>query len=150
MEVTGVAYEPDHRSYRLKMTAQNLDPEHPPYVMLYPVRVFEQAGLVWREIPARMPSGRAAGIVKLTDRYEFETIFEPNLKEWAELVPGYMHIRIDNDMLISQRSEPDDDIVARKDPYYIYLKPIDADNQPIRERMNYPGEPPVFIPMPPH
>ncbi len=150
VEVVGVAYEPDHRSYRLKMALQNLDPEHAIYVMLNPVRVFEQAGLVWKEVPALAPDGHAMGTVKLTDRYLFETIFEPNLKDWSELMPGYMHVRFDNDMLISQRSEPDDDIVARKDPYYVYLKPLDADNEAIRRRMNYPGEPPIYIPMPPH
>lgn len=150
VEVVSVAYEPDHKSYRLKMALQNLDPEHPLYVMLNPIRVFEQAGLVWKEVPARAPNGRAAGIVKLTDRHLFEAIFEPNVEDWTELIPGYMHIRFDNDMSISRRSEPDDDIVARKDPYYIYLKPVDADNEAIRARMNYSGEPPVYIPMPPH
>lgn len=150
VEVVGVAYEPDHRSYRLKMALQNLDQEHALYVMLNPVRVFEQAGLVWKEVPALAPDGHAMGTVKLTDRYLFETIFEPNLKDWSELMPGYMHVRFDNDMLISQRSEPDDDIVARKDPYYVYLKPLDADNETIRKRMNYSGEPPIYIPMPPH
>ena len=31
-------------------------------------------------------------------------------------MPGYMHLRFDNNMLISQRSEPEDDIVERNDP----------------------------------
>jgi hypothetical protein len=149
-EVVGIAHEPDHRSYRLKMVLQNLDPQHAVYVMLNPIRVYEQVGLVWKEVPARAPGAHAARIVKLADKHLFETIFEPNLKDWTELMPGYMHVRFDNDMLISQRSEPDDDIVARKDPYYVYLKPLDADDEAIRKRMKYPGEPPIYIPMPPH
>jgi hypothetical protein len=105
---------------------------------------------VWKEVPARAASGQAAGVIKLTDCHTYETVFEPNLKDWTELMPGYMHIRLANNQLISQRSEPDDDIVERNDRYYVYLKPHGADDEAIRKRMKYPGEPPVYIPMPPH
>jgi hypothetical protein len=150
VELVKVAYEPDGQSYRLTMAMKNLDPEHPIYVMLSPVRVFAQSGLVWKEVPARTGSGQASGVVRLTDRHVYDTVFEPNLKDWTELMPGYMHIRLENNRLISPRSEPDDDIVERNDRYYVYLKPHGADDQAIRKRMKYPGEPPVYIPMPPH
>ena len=150
VELVKVAYEADGQSYRLTMAMKNLDPEHPIYVMLSPVRVFEQSGLVWKEVPARAASGQATGVIKLTDRHTYETVFEPNLKDWTELMPGYMHLRLANNQLISQRSEPDDDIVERNDRYYVYLKPHGADDEAIRKRMKYPGEPPVYIPMPPH
>ena len=61
-----------------------------------------------------------------------------------------MHIRFDNDMLISQRSDPEDDIVERDDPYYVYLKPYGADDAAIRKAMKFTGAPPVYIPMPAH
>jgi hypothetical protein len=150
IDLVNIAYEPDGKSYRLTQTLQNLDPEHPIYVMLSPVRVFEQSGLVWHEVPAQAPHGQSTTVVKLTDKYSFQTIFEPNLKDWAELIPGYMHIRFDNDMLISQRSDPDDDIIERDDPYYVYLKPFGADDEAIRKAMKYTGPPPVFIPMRAH
>lgn len=150
VELVNVAYEPDRSAYRLTMAMQSLDPQHPIYVMLNPVRVFEQSGLVWKEVPARTPRDSASEVVKLTGRQLYQTIFTPNVKDWAELMPGYMHIRFDNDMLISLRSEPDEDIVARKDPYYVFLKPLDADDEAIRKQMNYSGDPPVYIPMPPH
>ena len=150
VDVVSIAYEPDGKSYRLTQTLQNLDPEHPIYVMLSPVRVFEQSDLVWHEVPARAPHGQSTTVVKLADKYSFQTIFEPNLKDWAELIPGYMHIRFDNDMLISQRSDPDDDIIERDDPYYVYLKPYGADDEAIRKAMKYTGAPPIFIPMRAH
>ena len=150
VDLVNIAYEPDGKSYRLTQTLQNLDPEHPIYVMLSPVRVFEQSGLVWHEVPAHAPSGQSAAVVKLTDKYSFQTIFEPNLKDWTELIPGYMHIRFDNDMLISQRSDPEDDIVERDDPYYVYLKPYGADDAAIRKAMKFTSAPPVYIPMPAH
>jgi hypothetical protein len=150
VELVNVTYEPDQRSYRVTMMMRNIDPQNPIYVMQGPVRVFEQSGLTWREVPAHAPNGATPGVVKVTDRQAYETVFEPNLKDWTQLIPGYMHIRFESSSLISQRSEPDDDIVDRTDRYYVYLKPHGADDEAIRKHTKYPGAPPVFIPMPPH
>jgi hypothetical protein len=150
VELQDVVHEADGKAYRLTMTMENLDPDNSIYVMLSPVRVYTQSGLMWKEVPARAPEDMSWGVIKLTDRHTYETVFEPQVEDWAELIPGYMHVRFDNDMLISQRSEPADDIVARRDPYYVYLKPHGADDDAIRERMKYAGRPPVYIPMPPH
>jgi hypothetical protein len=150
VDLVNVAYEPDQKSYRLTMLMRNLDPAHPLYVMLSPVRVFEQAGLAWREIPARAPRGAAATVVKLADTQTYETVFEPNLKDFTQLIPGYMHIRFESTSLVSGRAEPEDDIVDRRDRYYVYLKPHGADDAALRQRMKYAGDPPVYIPMPPH
>jgi hypothetical protein len=150
VDLVNVAHEPDQKSYRLTMVMRNLDPAHPLYVMLSPVRVFEQAGLAWREIPARAPRGSAATVVKLADTQTYETVFEPNLKEFTQLIPGYMHIRFESTSLVSGRAEPEGDIVDRRDRYYVYLKPHGADDVALRQRMKYAGDPPVYIPMPPH
>jgi hypothetical protein len=150
VDLVNVAYEPDQKSYRLTMMMRNLDPAHPLYVMLTPVRVFEQAGLAWREIPAHPPRAGATTVVKLTNQQAFEAVFEPNLKTWTELIPGYMHIRFESTSLVSGRAEPEDDIIDRRDRYYVYLKPHGADDAALRARMKYPGDPPVYIPMPPH
>ena len=150
VELVNVAYEDDQRSYRVTMKMTNVDPDQPIYVMRSPVRVFEQAGLAWKEVPSRAPDGIAASVVKLTGPATYETVFEPNLSDWTELMPGYMHIRFESVSLVSQRSDPEDDIVERLDRYYVYLKPYGADNDAIRRRMKYQGEPPVYIPMPPH
>ena len=82
VELANLVYEPDPDSYRVTMALENLDPGTPIYVMLSPVRVFEQSGLVWKEVPAQAPSKMQAGVVKLTKRFVYETVFEPNLKEW--------------------------------------------------------------------
>jgi hypothetical protein len=150
VDLVNVAYEPDQKSYRLTMVMRNLDPAHPLYVMLSPVRVFEQVGLAWREIPARAPRGAAATVVKLADTQTYETVFEPNLEEFTQLIPGYMHIRFESTSLVSGRAEPEDDIVDRRDRYYVYLKPHGADDAALRQGMKYAGDPPVYIPMPPH
>jgi hypothetical protein len=150
VEVVNVAYEPDQKSYRLTMKITKVEPGRPLYVMQSPVRVFEQSGLSWKEIPSRDPDGRSARVIKLADAHTFETIFAPDLAEWTELIPGYMHIRFETNSLVSERSEPDDDIIDRTDRYYVYLKPHGADDNAIRKRMNTKGDPPVYMPMPPH
>jgi hypothetical protein len=150
VELVRISYEPDGKSYRLVMSMRNINPTAPLYVMLNPVRVFEQSGLLWKEVPSRAPEDQSWSVVKLTDRYTYQAIFEPNVSGWTELMPGYMHVRIENDMLISRRSEPAEDIVERKNPYYVYLKPHGADDEAIRRRSKYSGQPPVYIPMPPH
>jgi hypothetical protein len=150
VEVINVAYEPDQKSYRLTMKITKMEPGRPLYVMQSPVRVFEQTGLSWKEVPSRDPDGRSARVIKLADAHTFETIFAPDLAEWTELIPGYMHIRFETNSLVSERSEPDDDIIDRTDRYYVYLKPHGADDNAIRKRMNTKGDPPVYMPMPPH
>jgi len=150
VELVKVDFEPDQKSYRVTMKMTNIEPDRPVYVMQTPMRVFEQSGLSWREVPSRSANGETVSVVKLAGPHIYETIFEPNLKDWTELIPGYMHIRLETSSLISQRSDPEDDIIERTDRYYVYLKPHGADDEAIRKRMNYKGDPPVYMPMPPH
>ncbi|MGH2412574.1 MAG: hypothetical protein ACRDEA_02530 [Microcystaceae cyanobacterium] len=150
IDVQNVEYEPDGKSYRLTMLLQNLDPANPLYILLSPIRAFVQEGFLWKEVPARFPDTEGARMVKLTAQTLFQAIFEPNVEQPTELIPGYMHVRLDTDMSISQRGEPENDIIERSDPYYIYLKPHNADDEAILRHSQYPGSPPVYIPMPPH
>lgn len=150
VELVNLTTEPDGKSYRLTMRMANVEPDRPLYVMQTPVRVFEQSGLAWKEVPARAPGGESATVTRLADAQTYQTVFEPNLKDWTELMPGYMHIRFESISLVSGRSDPDDDIVERTDRYYVYLKPYGADDDAIRRRMKIQGSPPLYMPMPPH
>ena len=49
----------------MKMT--NVEPGRPIYVMQGPVRVFEQSGLAWKEVPSRAPNGEGTRVIKLTE-----------------------------------------------------------------------------------
>ncbi|MEJ0092247.1 MAG: hypothetical protein WDN46_02090 [Methylocella sp.] len=150
VELTRVAYEPDGKSYRATIYMQNANPAAPLYVMLNPPRVFVQSGLTWRETPSQAPAGSAWGVVKLDGGREYSLTFQADVQDWSQLIPGYMHVLIQSDMLISQSSEPKDDIVERNNRFYVYLKPQGADDAWIKSRSNFPGLPPIFIPMPPH
>ena len=149
-ELLRVVDDPDGRSYRATMAMRNLYPDSSLYVMLNPLRVFVQVGLVWQEQPAHAPDGADWGVVKLTADHDYQVTFQVDAKDWTELMPGYMHVRIDNDMLISRSSEPGNDIVERNNRFYVYLKPQGADDEAIKRRSKFRGAPPVFIPMPPH
>jgi len=150
VELVHVTYEPDGKSYRATLNMQNSNPDAPLYVMLIPARVFEQTGMTWREVPSNALREPDSSVVKLDGARQYSVVFQADVKEWAELIPGYMHIRIQSDMLISSSSEPKDDIVERNSRFYVYLKPQGSDDAAIKRRSNFPGIPPVFIPMPPH
>jgi hypothetical protein len=118
--------------------------------MLNAVGVYVQSGITWQQVPSRPAEGVSWGVVKLMDGYSYDVIFTPNVANWAELIPGYMHVRIQSDMLVGESAQPGKDIVERRTPFYVYLKPHGANDEAIKARSRMSGTPPVFIPMPPH
>jgi len=150
VELKQVAYEPDSKSYRVTLFLQNVSPKGALYVMLNAVGVYVQSGITWQQVPSRPAEGVSWGVVKLMDGYSYDVIFTPNVANWAELIPGYMHVRIQSDMLVGESAQPGKDIVERRTPFYVYLKPHGANDEAIKARSRMSGTPPVFIPMPPH
>jgi len=150
VEMRGIVPDADGRSYRMTVAMQNTNPSVTLYVMLNAVSVYVQVGTAWLQVPSRPGEGVSWGVVKLTDAHAYDVVFAPEVANWAELIPGYMHVRIQADMLVSERAEPGDDVVERRTPYYVYLKPHGANDDEIRRRNRMSGPPPVFIPMPPH
>lgn len=147
-----VAYTPDGK-FRVTTWIENVFPEHPAYVMMPAVRTYIQVGSQWKEVPsADLPGSRWAEgtVVKLDGRIETERIFGIEERDYFELLPGYMHIRFDNVMYISDEAEPKDDIFERASVYYIHLRPINADDVKLRAMNEFPGEVPIYISMPPH
>lgn len=150
VELKGIAYEPDGKSYRMTLSLQNVSPNGPLYVMLNAVSVFVQSGMVWQQVPSRPAPGVSWGVVKVVDGYTYDVVFTPDVANWAELIPGYMHVRIQSDLLVSEKAQPGNDVVERRTPYYVYLKPHGANDEDIKARSKSTRTPPLFIPMPPH
>ena len=150
VELRQIAYEPDGRSYRMTFSLQNTSPKGPLYVMLNAVGVYVQSGITWQQVPSRPVDGAGWGVVKVADSYSYDVVFTPDVANWAELIPGYMHMRIQSDMLVSEKAQPGNDVVERRTPFYVYLKPHGASDEAIKARSRMSGVPPVFIPMPPH
>ena len=150
VELKRIVPEPDGRSFRMTLSLQNTSPDGPLYVMLNPVMVYVQTGMTWQQVPSKPVDASGAGVVTLVKDYAYDVVFTPDVASWAELIPGYMHVRIQDDLLVSQRAQPGDDVVERRTPFYVYLKPHGANDEDIKARSKMSGTPPVFIPMPPH
>lgn len=150
VELIDVTYDPDGKSYRLRLAMQNFHPETPLYIMLNPGRVFVQTGLVWQGVPTQAAPDTQWGVVKLDGTQNIGMVFQVNVDDWTQLLPGYMHLRIQSDMLISRSSEPKNDLIERVNRFNVYLKPRNADDAEIKRRMKFSGVPPIYISMPPH
>jgi ABC-type lipoprotein export system ATPase subunit len=137
-------------SYQLTLYLWNVSGGPSIYVMAPTVRAYVQVGSIWQEVSLRPADGQEGQVLQITGRHKYHYVFTPAVKAFEELLPGYMHVRFTNALLVSKQSEPTDDLVERVDNYYVYLKPHDADDAAILRKMKFPGKPPVWIPMPPH
>ena len=109
-----------------------------------------QVGSTWQEVPLKAASTSPQRVLKITGEQIYHYEFEPDVANFTQLLPYYMHVRLTNEMLISGSSQPKTDLFERSDSYYIYLKPHDASDDAILKKMTFQGKPPVWIPMPPH
>jgi putative ABC transport system ATP-binding protein/macrolide transport system ATP-binding/permease protein/lipoprotein-releasing system ATP-binding protein len=136
--------------YEVTLYLANATAGKPIYVMSPIVRAYVQVGPVWQEVPLRPADGQDEGVRSVTQRQLYRYVFTPDVPRFEELLPGYMHVRFTNSMIVSQRSNPADDLFERTDNYFVYLKPPAADDAAIARKLRFPGQPPVWIPMPPH
>ena len=137
-------------SYSLTMSLENLSADKAVFAMSPAVRAYVQVGLTWQEIPMKSVDGQEGRVARINGRRTYHFVFEPNVKEYTEQLAGYMHVRLTGTTLVSQHSEPGNDLVERVDDYYVHLKPHGADDEAILRKTRFPGKPPLWIPMPPH
>jgi putative ABC transport system ATP-binding protein/macrolide transport system ATP-binding/permease protein/lipoprotein-releasing system ATP-binding protein len=147
--IDDIAYGPGS-SYSLSIYLENLAPDRPVFAMSPAVRAYVQVGLTWQEVPSKPADGQEGRVGPINGRRLYRFTFEPDMKEYTELLAGYMHVRLTSATLVSQRCEPGDDIFERLDDYYVHLKPHGADDETILRKTRFPGKPPLWIPMPPH
>lgn len=139
------------KSYLVTLYLRNTtESGEPVYVMSPSVRGFVQVGSSWQEVPLKPAQAQTARVLKLTGTQTFQYVLQPDVQDFAQLIPYYLHVRIANDMLISPSAQPKNDLVERNDNYYVYLKPHDVSDKAILTKLKFPAEPPVWIPMPPH
>ena len=120
------------------------------YVMPPDMRAYVQVKTTWQEVPMTPSAESANGARKIEDTQTYRYVFDARVREFAQLLPNYMHVRFAGTMLVSPSGTPADDIFERKDNYYVYLKPFDVADDAVLKRMRFSGRPPVWIPMPPH
>jgi putative ABC transport system ATP-binding protein/macrolide transport system ATP-binding/permease protein/lipoprotein-releasing system ATP-binding protein len=137
-------------TYALTMSLENLSADRAVFAMSPTVRAYVQVGLTWQEIPLKPADGQEGRVAHIVGRQTYQFEFEPNVTDYTELLAGYMHVRLTATTLVSQSSEPGNDLIQRVDDYYVHLKPHGADDEAILRKTRFPGKPPLWIPMPPH
>jgi hypothetical protein len=147
--IDDIAYGPGS-SYTLAIALENASDDRAVYAMAPAVRAYVQVGLTWQEVASRPVDGLEGHVASVRGRRIYRYSFEPDVKDYTELLAGYMHVRFTSMTLVSPRSEPGDDLFERLDDYYVHLKPRGADDAAILRKTRFPGKPPLWIPMPPH
>lgn len=137
-------------TYELDLFLRNSKGDKPMFVMVPVTRVFVQVGNSWQETAIEPLDKPTSSVVQIAGERIFHYRLKPNVSGYTQLIPYYMHVRITNDLLVSPSSLPKDDLVERNDSYYVYLKPHGINNSLIESKMKFAGEPPVYMPMPPH
>jgi putative ABC transport system ATP-binding protein/macrolide transport system ATP-binding/permease protein/lipoprotein-releasing system ATP-binding protein len=137
-------------SYTLTISLENLGANRAVFAMSPAVRAYVQVGITWHEVPSKPADGQEGRVGSIKGRRMYRFTFEPDVKEYTELLAGYMHVRLTCATLVNLRSEPADDLFERLDDYYVHLKPHGADDETILRKTRFPGKPPLWIPMPPH
>ena len=147
-DVQSVADLGDGR-YELTTYLQNVGGT-PIYVMAPEMRSYVQVRTTWQEVPMKPIDESANGVLKIEGKQSYRFRFDARVRDFAQLIPNYMHVRFAGTMLVSPSSTPKNDVFERKDNYYVYLKPSDVSDEAVARRMRFSGKPPVWIPMPPH
>jgi hypothetical protein len=135
--------------YELTTYLQNVGGA-PIYVMSPDMRAYVQVRTTWQEVPMQPVDESANGVLKIEGKQSYRYLLDARVRDFAQLLPNYMHVRFSGTMLVSPSSAPKDDVFERKDNYYVYLKPFDVSDEAVAKRMRFSGKPPVWIPMPPH
>ena len=122
----------------------------PIYVMAPEMRAYVQVASLWQEVPMTPADEGTTSVTKIEGKQTYRYRFDARVRDFAQLLPNYMHVRFSGSMLVSPSNAPNGDVFERKDNYYVYLKPFDVADDVVLKRMRFSGKPPVWIPMPPH
>src|SRR5262249_6148022 len=79
----------------------------------------------------------AMGVTKIEGKQAYRYRFDARVRDFAQLLPNYMHVRFSGTMLVSPSSTPNGDVFERKDNYYVYLKPFDVPDEVVLRRMRF-------------
>jgi hypothetical protein len=148
-DIDKVTYTPDNK-YQLTLWIENLFPEREVFVMLPLVQGAIQVGPQWQEVKTieatRNLRLTAGSVIALTGRITVDWIMEITTPNYFQAFPGYMHIQLHSQMLVSPEIEPKEHVAQRDDVIYLHLKPIGSDDNYLRIINGFPREAPMFIP----
>ncbi len=113
-DVQSVADLGDGR-YELTTYLESAGGEEPIYVMAPDMRAYVQVGTVWQEVPLMAADDGTTGVAKIERKQTYRYRFDARVRDFAQLLPNYMHVRFSSTMLVSPRSRPNGDVFERKD-----------------------------------
>jgi len=146
--IDDINHQQDGR-YRVRFIIQNAGDE-PIYVMMPTVEGEIQVGPRWVGIQAAEPpeSQMEASVVRLVGDRATDRFLTINRTDYTESIPGYIHLKLTLDAVVSPEQDPRDDVGEHREDLVVYLK----DYRWANDRLRYPGHPtfsekPDFIPL---
>jgi hypothetical protein len=150
-DVKDIVYAGDR--YKIILRYENPFTEDEIYVMTPTIRALVQVGTSWREVPVHNPGDKPGNtaVVKLNKTMLVEKFIEVPFKNFEQVLPGYMHVRINSISYVSSNSISKEDIAERNEDFYVYLKPYYEKNSDVAKNYAFTSnKAPIWIPMPPH
>lgn len=123
------------------------------YVMTPAIRCFVQVGTLWKEVPVHDvgTSPQEAAVSKLEKPMIIEKLVEVPFRNFEQVLPGYMHVRVNSVSYLASEAISKEDIAEKNEDFYIYLKPYYEDDREVAKKFRFVNDVvPVWIPMPPH
>lgn len=145
--IDDIRYDPPS-AYHVRFRIQNALDE-PLYVMLPIVTAFVQVGAGWTEVAVAAPAAGAdeGSVVKLVEEREFERVLTIDLTEYMELIPGYVHLKLNLEAYVSPEENPREEVGERHEDIFIYLKDGWKADVVARAASAGPAKKPAFIPL---
>lgn len=150
-DIKDVTYSGD--KYRVTLRYENPFPEEELYIMTPAIRCLVQVGTNWKEVPVHDVGTKPteSSVIKLEKEFTIDKLIEVPFRNFEEVMPGYMHVRINSISYVSSASISKEDIAEKNEDFYIYLKPYYADDVKVSKKYSFANNAvPIWIPMPPH
>jgi hypothetical protein len=121
--VEDIFYTGNGNIYRMMLRYENVRPEEEMWIMVYAVKVFVQVGTLWRELSVndgRLKRGDYS-VERLKEPYTMTVTFDMSVKNFQELMQGYMHMKIGSLSYISAEAVTKEDLVEKYEDVFLYL-----------------------------
>lgn len=121
--VETISYTGKGNTYEMRLRYENVRPEEEMWIMVYAVKAFVQVGTLWRELSVndgRMKRGDYSA-ERLKDPYTITVTFDMPIKNFQELMPGYIHMKIGSLAYISAEAVAKEDLIEKYEDVFLYL-----------------------------
>jgi hypothetical protein len=121
--VEDIFYTGNGNMYRMMLRYENVRPEEEMWIMVYAIKVFVQVGTLWRELSVndgRLKRGDYSA-ERLKEPYTMTVTFDMSVKNFQELMEGYMHMKIGSLSYISAEAVTKEDLVEKYEDVFLYL-----------------------------